>query len=89
MPQVVEESVLMTPPLIDRVEPSSFVAAGDRLHVHLNSTYSTAFLEDPGHLHKVLMFLRRSQNKWRHKIPEKGKLEKLSSKHGLISGSLE
>ena len=28
--------------LIDMVEPSSFVAVGDRLPVHLKSSYSTA-----------------------------------------------
>ena len=41
LPQVVDEWVLLTPPLLKR-ERGSFVAAGDRLPVHLNSSYSTA-----------------------------------------------
>ena len=32
--------------LIGKVEPSSFVAVGDRLLVHLNSSYGTACLGD-------------------------------------------
>ena len=46
--------------LIDGVEGSSFAAAGDRLHVHLNSSFSTTCLGIPRQHHKVPMFLWRS-----------------------------
>ena len=56
--------------LIEVVEPSSFVAAGDRLLVHLNSCYSTAC---PG------------DTRTETQRPRKGKLKNLRSKPGLIS----
>ena len=41
LPESVEEWVLMTP-LIERVEPNSVAAAGDRLLVHFSSSKITA-----------------------------------------------
>ena len=73
--------------LIEVVEPSSFVAAGDRFPVHLNSSYSTASIGDIlVTKKKVLMFLWRSQNEWREaQQPRKRKLNIFCSKPGLIS----
>ena len=48
-PQVVEDWVgTEHTTLIERLEPSSFVAEGHRLPVHLNSSCSTACPEDTG-----------------------------------------
>ena len=73
--------------VIERVERSSFGAAGDRLLVHLSIARKLLHvLEVPGHSHKVLMFWWRSQNKRRETdLPRKNKLNNLSSKPGLIS----
>ena len=49
--------------LTERVEPSSFVAAGDRLLVHLNSSLQYCMLWRYPDSRKVLMFLWRSQNR--------------------------
>ena len=66
--------------LIERVKPSSFVAAGDLLPVHLNSQTNSMSWRYPDSRTKVLMFLWRSHNKWREtQLPGQRNLKNLSS----------
>ena len=68
------------------VEPSSFVAAGGRLLVHLINSYSTACPGDTQAPQKVQVFLWKSQNDWREmQLPRKRKPKDQSLKPDLIS----
>ena len=72
--------------LIERVEPSSSGAVGDRLPVLSTVQRLLHVLEIPGHPHKVLMFRCRSPNKWRDaQLLRKREPKNVSSKPGLIS----
>ena len=56
---VVEDMSTDWSTLTESVEPSSFAAAGDRLHVRPNSSLSTACLGDPRQHLTFLMFLMK------------------------------
>ena len=70
----------------ENVDASSFLAAGDRLPVHLNSSCSTAFPGKSQNNHKQFQCscggARTSGEK--HHLPVKRKLKHLSSKPGLV-----
>ena len=57
LPQVVDEWVLMMLSQLKRWSRGSFVAVGDRLPVHLNSSYNTACPGDTQAITKTLHFL--------------------------------
>ena len=72
--------------LIERVEPSSFVAAADRLLVHLNSSYSTACAGDTWtSTQSFNVPVEEPQQVEGQQLPRKRNLKNMCSKPGLIS----
>ena len=72
--------------LIERVEPSSLVAAGERFLVHLSSSKNIACLGDALTSTQISDVSRKEPEQVERRLPRtERKLRNLSSKPGLIS----